>query len=188
MIRTQLNPSLSSRAGVRNPRTDITNGNQTGTTPCASIALHLQPKNFCKTDCTDSREERTKHLGRELRRDYRNIPAKVLTDGAFIAGVLEKAAKVAGSTVVSTAWKNLGGNGTPPGCTCAILLDESHITAHSYADKGMLAVNVFTCGSKADPALALDYIKKQLEWFGNPEVAFADETPRFVVEENDQAA
>lgn len=119
--------------------------------------------------------------GRELRRDYQGLPYNLLVEGATIAGILERAARVAGATPVSTSWKNLGDNGTPPGCTCAILLDESHITAHSYADLGMLAVNVFTCGTKADTALALQHIENELKWFGVCTVAFADETPRFVV-------
>lgn len=120
-------------------------------------------------------------LGKEIRRDYRNLSPMVLVDGETIAMILERAAKAAGASVVSTSWKNLGGNGTPPGCTCAILLDESHVTAHSYAELGMLAVNVFTCGSKADTAIALQHIEKDLELYGKPVVTLADETPRFVV-------
>lgn len=38
-------------------------------------------------------------------------------------------------------------NGTlsPPGATFALLLDESHITLHSYSLEGYIAVDVFTC-------------------------------------------
>merc|ERR1719359_1581031 len=36
---------------------------------------------------------------------------------------------------------------SPPGFTSVVLLDESHVTAHCYADMGLLAIDVFTCGS-----------------------------------------
>ena len=35
---------------------------------------------------------------------------------------------------------------TPPGFTMCFLIDESHITAHSYSNLGMLAIDIFTCG------------------------------------------
>jgi S-adenosylmethionine/arginine decarboxylase-like enzyme len=35
---------------------------------------------------------------------------------------------------------------TEEGFTSVILLDESHITAHSYTQRGLLALDVFTCG------------------------------------------
>ena len=31
-----------------------------------------------------------------------------------------------------------------------IALNESHVAVHTYADEGMLAVDIFTCGDKAN--------------------------------------
>ena len=42
----------------------------------------------------------------------------------------------------------LDGN-SPLGFTSCVLIDESHVTAHCYSDRGWLAVDVFTCGSNA---------------------------------------
>lgn len=36
---------------------------------------------------------------------------------------------------------------TPPGFTSVVLLDESHITCHSYSEIGLLAIDIFTCGN-----------------------------------------
>lgn len=38
--------------------------------------------------------------------------------------------------------------GSPPGFASAVLVDESHVTAHCYSTIGLLAVDVFTCGAK----------------------------------------
>ena len=51
----------------------------------------------------------------------------------------------------------LGADGTsPPGFTAVTLLDESHVTAHCYSDRGWLAIDVFTCGAHDPRPLAAD--------------------------------
>jgi S-adenosylmethionine decarboxylase len=47
------------------------------------------------------------------------------------------------------------------GFTSVILLNESHITAHSYTRKGILAVDVFTCG-QTNPSAVLAYIRNRI--------------------------
>ncbi len=42
------------------------------------------------------------------------------------------------------------GSTSPPGFAAVVLIDESHLTAHCYADRGLLAVDCFTCG-QTDP-------------------------------------
>ena len=51
---------------------------------------------------------------------------------------------------------------TEEGFTSVILLDESHITCHSYTKLGLLALDVFTCG-KTNPEILSNYIKKHIE-------------------------
>lgn len=34
---------------------------------------------------------------------------------------------------------------SPPGYTSVLLLDESHISVHCYADEGLIALDCFTC-------------------------------------------
>jgi len=35
---------------------------------------------------------------------------------------------------------------SPPGFAAVVLLDESHLSAHCYSEKGWLAIDCFTCG------------------------------------------
>jgi len=42
-----------------------------------------------------------------------------------------------------------------------VLIDESHVSAHCYADDEILAVDCFTCGD-ADPNVIADDIHQQL--------------------------
>jgi S-adenosylmethionine decarboxylase len=47
------------------------------------------------------------------------------------------------------------------GFTSVILLNESHVTAHAYTKKGILAIDVFTCGG-TNPSAVLAYIRNRI--------------------------
>ncbi len=50
---------------------------------------------------------------------------------------------------------------SPQGITGVILLAESHIALHSWSELNYLAIDIFTCGSKAMPQKALEYLKQE---------------------------
>lgn len=62
---------------------------------------------------------------------------------------MARAATQAGATVISQIRYRFG-EISPAGCTAIVMLDESHCSVHTYADLGLLALDVFTCGS-TDP-------------------------------------
>jgi len=51
----------------------------------------------------------------------------------------------------------------PQGITGVILLEESHIAIHSWPEFNYLAVDIFTCGDKAMPEKALEYLKREFQ-------------------------
>jgi len=53
------------------------------------------------------------------------------------------------------------GSTSPPGFAAVVLIDESHISAHCYADRGLLAIDCFTCG-ETDPDSIATYLHEQL--------------------------
>lgn len=101
------------------------------------------------------------HKGRHLLIDCRNVAREICLDDKRVMNAMARAAERAGATVVSSVRYQFGHN-SPPGFTCAVLLDESHCTAHSYADLGLIAMDVFTCG-KTDPKKVFRYIRQELE-------------------------
>jgi len=52
---------------------------------------------------------------------------------------------------------------SPQGITGVILLAESHIALHSWPEINYLAIDIFTCGCKAMPYKALEYLKKEFK-------------------------
>ena len=51
----------------------------------------------------------------------------------------------------------------PHGMTGVILLAESHIAIHAWPEINYLAIDIFTCGERTMPYLALKYLKKAFQ-------------------------
>ncbi|MBZ9572225.1 adenosylmethionine decarboxylase [Patescibacteria group bacterium] len=52
---------------------------------------------------------------------------------------------------------------SPQGITGVVLLAESHIALHSWPEINYLAIDIFTCGEKAFPYRAIEYLEKKFE-------------------------
>lgn len=101
------------------------------------------------------------HKGQHLLVDCRNVTRELCLNDKLVLGAMARAAERAGANVISQVRYKFGQD-SPPGFTAAIVLDESHCTAHSYADLGLIAMDVFTCG-KTDPRDVLRYIREEID-------------------------
>jgi S-adenosylmethionine decarboxylase proenzyme len=113
------------------------------------------------------------HKGKHLLIDCRNVSRDVCLDDQRMLEAMARGATRAGATVVSQVRYKFGHN-SPPGFTAVVVLDESHCSAHTYADLGLVALDVFTCGDTA-PADVLRYIREEID-LGDVSVV---EMPRF---------
>lgn len=82
-----------------------------------------------------------------------------LGDCALIEGALRSAAAAAGATVLAV---HLHAFGEGQGITGMALLAESHISIHSWPEHGYAAIDIFLCGARHDPAVALGVIARAL--------------------------
>ncbi|MFZ9249269.1 MAG: adenosylmethionine decarboxylase [Candidatus Nanopelagicales bacterium] len=83
----------------------------------------------------------------------------LLNDSEFISISLKEAIAYSNATLLEEVKYEF----TPQGVTAICLLSESHISIHTWPEKGYAAVDVFTCGSHTDPQKACDYMKNALE-------------------------
>jgi S-adenosylmethionine decarboxylase len=88
--------------------------------------------------------------GRHLLIDCKNVPREICMNDRLVLNTLAEAAEKAGATVLNQVRYKFSGDESPAGFTCVVLLDESHCSCHTYADEGMMAVDMFTCGT-TDP-------------------------------------
>ncbi len=87
--------------------------------------------------------------------DMYALPASApLGDPAALEACLHAAARTAGATPLSGHF-HLFGPGQ--GVTGVLLLQESHISIHTWPETGFAALDVFMCG-KARPGLAVDHL------------------------------
>ncbi|NOX56154.1 MAG: adenosylmethionine decarboxylase [Planctomycetes bacterium] len=112
--------------------------------------------------------------GKHLLIDCRDVSRSVCLDDAAMLDAMARAAERAGATVISQVRYRFG---PPPGFTAVVVLDESHCSAHSYADLGLIALDIFTCG-RTDPREVLRLLQEEID-LGTVSVR---EVARFVVD------
>ena len=82
---------------------------------------------------------------------------KIIEDSKKIERILITAAKKAKNTPLEVTIHKFN----PHGITGVVLLAESHIALHSWPEINYLAIDIFTCGEKAYPYKALNYLKEK---------------------------
>ena len=85
-------------------------------------------------------------------------PYHLLDDEAYIRGVLVNAAECSGSTLLAVSSHKF----EPHGVTAIALLAESHISIHTWPEKGTAVCDVFTCGD-TNPTAASVFMYDALE-------------------------
>ena len=95
--------------------------------------------------------------GQHICLDYKGF----VGTGEWMLKLLQDAVAQSGCREVHAHVENFDGSVSPPGFAAVVLIDESHVSAHCYADEGILAVDCFTCGD-IDPAGIVDDIHGQL--------------------------
>ena len=89
----------------------------------------------------------------------RGCPFGLLDDEAHIRNVLANAATLSESTLLGIQSHKF----QPQGVTAVALLAESHISVHTWPEKGMAVCDIFTCGDTATPEDGVEYMKQQLK-------------------------
>ncbi|MFM9280123.1 adenosylmethionine decarboxylase [Paenibacillus jiagnxiensis] len=98
-------------------------------------------------------------FGRHVAVDAWGVSFKMLNDAEFLQTQLVEAAEACGATVLSVQSKQF----EPQGATVLVMLSESHLSIHTYPERGFAAIDCYTCGETVDPQLAIDYLVSVLK-------------------------
>jgi S-adenosylmethionine decarboxylase proenzyme len=96
--------------------------------------------------------------GRHALAELVGVAPEPLDDEAYLRALLAAAVAECGATVCQLVSQRFH----PQGVTVLALLSESHASLHSYPERGSLFVDVFTCGDRADPRLAVTALAREL--------------------------
>jgi S-adenosylmethionine decarboxylase len=91
-------------------------------------------------------------FGRHVAVDTWGADFELLTNAEWLQAQMVEAAEACGATVLSVQSKQF----EPQGATVLVLLSESHLSIHTYPEKGFAALDCYTCGETVDPQVAID--------------------------------
>ena len=98
-------------------------------------------------------------FGRHVSMDAWGVDYHLLNDVTQLERHLVTAAEKCGATVLSVQSKKF----EPQGATVLVLLSESHLSIHTYPEKGFAALDCYTCGYTVDPMVAIQYLMDVLK-------------------------
>ena len=81
-------------------------------------------------------------------------PSTILDDVDALKAAMREAIDVAGATLLHMTSHQF----TPSGVTVLALLAESHMSIHTWPQRGYAAVDLFTCGWRTSPRVACEHL------------------------------
>ena len=94
--------------------------------------------------------------GKQICVDYIGCEFNENKGGVWMLELMQYAVKCANVREVHAHVEEFDGSQSPPGFAAVVLLDESHVSAHCYYGKGLLAIDAFTCGGTDPSAMVAD--------------------------------
>ncbi len=94
---------------------------------------------------------------RHLLVEYHGCNRALLDDIEAIEGLMRLAARAAGTTIVSSVFHPFA----PQGVSGVVVIEESHLSIHTWPEHGYAAVDFFTCGD-GDPERAHELLRECL--------------------------
>lgn len=102
---------------------------------------------------------KSEQLGRHILVEYYNCDKEILNSYDKVEEYMLQAAKEAKATVVASTFHMFN----PWGVSGAVIIQESHLTIHTWPEYGYAAVDLFTCGDTVNPWDAFEYLEKKLK-------------------------
>ena len=98
-------------------------------------------------------------LGKHLLVELYECSPERLNDVTHIEQSMVRAAREAGATVINTSFHHF----SPYGVSGVVVIQESHLSIHTWPEHGFAAVDIFTCGDSLDPGVACTLLKASLQ-------------------------
>ncbi|MBU5484630.1 adenosylmethionine decarboxylase [Clostridium sp. MSJ-11] len=98
-------------------------------------------------------------LGRHIMVEYYNCDKEILNNYEKIEKYMVQAAKEAKATIVTSTFHMFN----PWGVSGAVIIQESHLTIHTWPEYNYAAVDLFTCGDEVNPWDAFEYLERKLK-------------------------
>ena len=101
---------------------------------------------------------KVEQLGRHILIEYYNCDREILKDHELIEKFMCEAAERANATIVTSCFHRFN----PWGVSGAVIIQESHLTIHTWPEYGYASVDLYTCGDTVNPWDGFDYLEDVL--------------------------
>lgn len=99
----------------------------------------------------------TNFLGQHWLIEGYHCDARLLSDPKAMETILKKTAEIMGANIVTSTFHHF----SPLGVSGVVVIQESHLTIHTWPEYAYAAVDIFTCG-EIDMEAGVTYLKKAL--------------------------
>lgn len=96
--------------------------------------------------------------GKHLLLELDGCNPEILNNARTIDSILTEAVRLSGATVVNKCYHHF----KPQGVTGVLILEESHLSIHTWPESGRAAIDMYTCG-ECFPENAKDYLVGMFE-------------------------
>ena len=96
-------------------------------------------------------------IGKHIILELYDCPAGALNDIVQVQATMRAAAEATGATVVTANFHHF----SPWGISGVVIIQESHLTIHTWPEHGYAAIDIFTCG-EIDLFAGVAYLEKHL--------------------------
>ena len=100
----------------------------------------------------------TAPLGLHFLLDVAEAPFETLDDPDLLENALHAAVREMGANVLGSHIHRL----TPQGVSGVVVISESHLTIHTWPERGEAAIDLFTCGDPARARAAVTALARRL--------------------------
>ena len=114
---------------------------------------------FSQPKAPEETRQKLKALGTHIVCELSGCDAAKLTDVDAVRAMMEKAAKAANASIVTTAFHRF----QPQGVSGVVVIEESHLSIHTWPETGYAAMDFYTCGDHTDPWAACEYAAEALD-------------------------
>jgi S-adenosylmethionine decarboxylase len=94
-----------------------------------------------------------KALGTHIVCELSGCDPSALTDVTAVEAMMKAAARSANATIVESAFHRF----QPHGVSGVVVIQESHLSIHTWPEAGYAAMDFYTCGDHTDPWAACQY-------------------------------
>lgn len=107
----------------------------------------------------EEKRRKLKALGTHIVCELSGCDPEVLSDVDTVHAMMVAAAKASRATIMESAFHRF----EPQGVSGTVILAESHLSIHTWPEKGYAAMDFYTCGDHTDPWLACEHAAKILD-------------------------